>query len=96
MLAAYTELMDTTIQIRIDKKTKDAAKKSLQSMGLTLSSGLKLFMTEVARTSTIPFIVTSADTLPEKEKHTIVRETSQALRKGKRYSTAKNLHRAIS
>ena len=36
-----------TIQIRIDSKTKNAAKKTLEGVGLDMSSAVKLFLTNV-------------------------------------------------
>ena len=49
--------MTTTLQIRIDQKTKDAAQKTFRSMGLDMSSGVKLYLTQVMHTKTIPFPV---------------------------------------
>lgn len=89
--------MDTTLQIRIDRKTKEAAQKSLRGMGLNLSSGIKLFIAEVARTHTVPFTITSsAEMIPESEKEKLVQETKQVLQKGKRYGNASDMHRSIS
>jgi DNA-damage-inducible protein J len=48
--------MNTTMQIRIDKKTKDAAQKAFKDMGMDLSSGVKIFLKEVAKEKTFPFI----------------------------------------
>ena len=38
----------TTIQIRIDKKTKAGAKKVFRKMGLDVSSGIRLYLSRVA------------------------------------------------
>ena len=48
---------DTKINIRIDRKTKDAAKETLEALGLDLSSGVKLFLRSVINTQSIPFEV---------------------------------------
>ncbi|MCE9517770.1 type II toxin-antitoxin system RelB/DinJ family antitoxin, partial [Candidatus Nomurabacteria bacterium] len=47
--------MNTVINIRIDKKTKDGAQKTLESMGLDLTSGIKMFLNQVVTENRIPF-----------------------------------------
>lgn len=46
---------DTTIQLRVDKKTKKEAKKTLDEIGLDFSSAIKLFLKSVIATESIPF-----------------------------------------
>ena len=87
--------MNTTLQTRIDGKLKRDAKKALESMGLDLSSGIKLFLTQVVRTQSIPFEMFTADNLPEKVKKQMVRESRYALKHGKRYETIQEAHRDI-
>ena len=84
--------MNTTLQTRIDGKLKRKAKKALESMGLDLSSGIKLFLTQVVRTQSIPFEMFTADNLPEKTKKLMMREAAYAMKHSKRYSSAKELH----
>lgn len=84
--------MTTTLQIRIDKKTKDAAQKTFHSMGLDMSSGVKLYLTQVMHTKKIPFPVLSFDYLSREKKLQIIKEAKYALKHGKRYATAKELH----
>ncbi len=45
------------IQVRIDEKTKKAAVKVLDEMGLDLSRGISLYLEEVIRTESIPFTI---------------------------------------
>lgn len=87
--------MNTTLQTRIDKKLKEDAQKALKSVGLDLSTGVKLFLTQVVRTQSIPFDIFTADRLSESKKKTLVREAKSALRNGKRYRTAGEAHRDI-
>ena len=87
--------MTTTLQTRIDAKLKRDAKKTLGAMGLDMSTGIKLFLTQVVRTNSIPFAVISADTLSTKEKRTLVRETAETLKDGKGYASAHKLHKDI-
>lgn len=87
--------MTTTLQIRIDKKTKDAAQKAFRSMGLDMSSGVKLYLTQVMHTKAIPFPVFSFDNLPRTKKSQIVKEAEWALKHGKRYDSIQEAHRDI-
>jgi addiction module RelB/DinJ family antitoxin len=83
--------MTTTLQIRIDKKTKDAAQKAFHSMGLDMSSGVKLYLTQVMNT----FPVFSFDNLPERKKLAIIKDAEWAMKHGKRYATIEEAHRDI-
>ena len=47
----------TTIQIRIDEKTKQGARKAFDKMGLDITSGIKLYLARVAQDKAIPFSV---------------------------------------
>jgi DNA-damage-inducible protein J len=84
--------MTTTLQTRIDPKLKADAKKALESVGLDLSSGIKLFLTQVVRTQSIPFELFTFDNLPEAKKQAIISEAKEALKSGKRYKSIKELH----
>ena len=88
-------IMTTTLQTRIDTKLKKDAKKALEAMGLDMSTSIKMFLTQVVRTNSIPFAVTSADELSVKEKRILLNETADALKHGKSYKNARDLHRAI-
>ncbi|MDP3900256.1 MAG: type II toxin-antitoxin system RelB/DinJ family antitoxin [bacterium] len=44
----------TQLQVRIDKKTKAAAKKVLAEIGLDLSSAVKLLFKQIAKSGTLP------------------------------------------
>lgn len=84
--------MNTTLQTRIDAKLKKDAKKALEAMGLDLSSGVKLFLTQVVRTQSIPFELFTANNFSEAKKKQLVREAKYALKHGKRYANAKEMH----
>lgn len=84
--------MDTTLQTRIDSKLKKDAQKTLKDMGLDLSTGVKLFLTQVVRTQSIPFELYSFNNLSEAKKRAIVNATNDALKNGQKYRTAKALH----
>ena len=83
--------MNTVINIRVDKKTKLKAQKTLESMGLDLSSGIKMFLNQVITEEGIPFT-------PSKKAVKIRakwdKEGDEAL-KGKGYATSREMHEAI-
>jgi DNA-damage-inducible protein J len=87
--------MNTTLQTRIDAKLKKEAKKTLEGMGLDLSTGVKLFLTQVVRTQSIPFELYTYDNVSEKKKQALIRDAKHALKYGKSYATAEELHADI-
>jgi DNA-damage-inducible protein J len=87
--------MNTTLQTRIDAKLKKEASKALKDMGLDLSTGVKMFLTQVVRTKSIPFEIFTYDNIPETEKLELVKEAKYALKHGKRYATIQDAHRDI-
>ena len=48
----------TTVQIRIEEKTKKAAQKALAGIGLDLSTGVKIFLNQVVTEKGLPFTPT--------------------------------------
>lgn len=87
--------MDATLQVRIDKKTKEAAQKAFQSMGLDMSSGIKLYLAQVIYQQAIPFPVITADYWSTEKKRKIVKESREALKSGRGFRTAEDLHKDI-
>jgi DNA-damage-inducible protein J len=47
--------MTQAVQIRIDKDLKDKAEKALESLGLDLPTAIRIFLTKVVATHSIPF-----------------------------------------
>lgn len=59
----------STIQLRIDSRTKTKAQSIFKKLGTDLSSAVKLFLSQVIRTKSIPFIArTQNGYTPEYEK----------------------------
>lgn len=79
---------NTTVQVRIDERTKKAAQKAFQGMGMDMSSGIKIFLTEVAREKTFPF-VPAAKAREVRKKWD--REKAWALKHGKGYASTKEM-----
>lgn len=79
---------------------KNEANKTFKSMGLDMSTGVKLFLAQVVNTKSIPFPVMSADYWPEKKKLELVRIAEETLRdyksgKVKAYDNIQEAHRDI-
>jgi addiction module RelB/DinJ family antitoxin len=85
--------MNTTLQIRIDKKTKEAARKKFESMGLDLSSGVKYLLTQVGKTGNLSYICDFG----YKHEYTSAmakkyeKEVEWTLKHGKKYASAKEM-----
>lgn len=87
------KVMNMTIQIRIDKNTKEKAQKSLKNMGMDLSSGIKYFLNQVGKSNKLSYVcdfgyphIHSLEKLKEYNK-----ETEWAKKYGKRFFCAKEL-----
>ncbi len=80
--------MNTVINIRINKKTKNEAQKTLSLLGLDLSSGIKLFLNQVITENGIPFIPTKN---AKKIRARWDKEVAEALKNGKEYATAREM-----
>lgn len=87
--------MNTTLQIRLDQKMKNEANKAFKSMGLDMSTGVKLFLAQVVNTKSIPFPVMSADYWPEEKKLELIRDAEDALKNGKRYKNIREAHKDV-
>jgi DNA-damage-inducible protein J len=66
---------DSIVRSRIDSVVKDEANQILNSMGLTLSEGIRLFLYQVIANKALPFLIK----VPNKE----TREAMIAARNGK-------------
>ena len=86
---------NATIQLRIDSKTKKQAQKTLDDIGLDFSSAIKLFLKSVIATESIPFEIRTKNGFTLKQEQEIIKETDWAVKHGKRYSSAKELHKDL-
>ncbi|MDP3646309.1 MAG: type II toxin-antitoxin system RelB/DinJ family antitoxin [bacterium] len=85
----------TTIQIRIDEKTKAKAKKVFKNMGLDVSSGIKLYLSRVAQDESVPFVLRTENGYTPEQEQQLIRETKYAKKHGKRYISIKEMMRDI-
>jgi len=78
----------STINVRIEEKTKRAASKALASMGLDLSTGVKIFLHQVVTEQGMPFKPTKNPAALRAEWD---KEVAWALKHGKKYDSAEEL-----
>jgi DNA-damage-inducible protein J len=82
----------TTLNVRIEEKTKHQAAKVLDKMGLDMSSAIKIFLKQVIKDDGLPFIPSNkAKTIRERWD----KEVSMALKQNKGFTSAKELHKSI-
>jgi addiction module RelB/DinJ family antitoxin len=83
--------MQTTIQIRVDKKLKEKASKTLETFGIDLSAGVKLFLNNVVSKQSLDF--TPMNEKGEKLRYfeEYKKEGAWLIKHGKRYTDVKEL-----
>lgn len=74
--------------MRVDSKMKKSADETFREMGLDMSSGVKLFLHQVVRSGSIPFIIRTENGFTPQQEREMIRETEIALKRGKKYRTA--------
>ncbi|MDO8620269.1 MAG: type II toxin-antitoxin system RelB/DinJ family antitoxin [bacterium] len=87
--------MNSLISIRIDPKTKKAAQKTLGELGLDLSAGVTLFLEQVIETESIPFTIATKRGHKLRNERSLRGEINWALKHGKGYKTAEEMHADI-
>ncbi len=80
-----------TIQIRIDAKTKKAARQTLDELGIDMSSAVKLFLTNVVNRKGIPLDLLTENGFTLEQERALIAETEQAKDSQKRFATVKAL-----
>lgn len=78
----------TTLNIRIEEKTKKEATKTLHALGLDMSSAVKMFLHQVVIEQGIPFKPTRT---PREIVDEYDKEVAWALKHGKRYTNASDM-----
>lgn len=84
-----------TLQIRVNKETKNKAKRVFKDLGIDMSSGVKLFLSQVVNTGSIPFTPITKNGFSLGREKEILDETDRALKEKKSYKTARSLHKAL-
>lgn len=70
----------TTIQIRIDEKTKKSAQKLFHSLGMDMSTAIKAFLKQVTIKKGIPFPLYTENGLTVEEEREILHDADEARR----------------
>jgi len=68
----------TTIQIRIDEKTKRSAKKVLDTLGLDMSTAIKAYLKQITISESIPFPLITQNGLTIAEEAEILKASKEA------------------
>ncbi len=87
--------MNTTLNIRVNKKLKEDARRTFKKMGLDVSSGIKIYLNQVVNNQSIPFEVRTENGFTPEQEEKIIKEAEWARKYGKRYSSIEELHRDI-
>ncbi len=82
---------ESTIQIRVDAKTKREAKKTLGELGLDMSTAVKLFLRNVVITQSLPLDLRTENGFTIRQELEMVREAKKAKKSGKRYANLDEL-----
>ena len=72
----------STIQVRIDPKTKKAAKKILDKVGLDMSSAIKVYLKQIIISEGIPFSLLTENGLTIQQEQEVLKASEEAKRGG--------------
>jgi DNA-damage-inducible protein J len=86
----------TTIQLRIDKKTKNQAQAIFKKLGMDLTSGMKLFLTQVIRTKSIPFVARTENGFTPEYEQELLETIADAKINGKRFKTVEAMMKDLN
>ena len=78
----------TTVNVRIEEKTKKAANKVFADIGMDMSSGIKIFLQQVVNEKGLPFKPTKN---PAALRAIWDAEVEHAIEHGRRYKSGKEL-----
>lgn len=68
----------TTIQVRIDEKTKKSAKKVLDKIGMDMSSAIKVYFKQIVITQGLPFPLLTENGLTVRQEQEILKASEEA------------------
>ena len=85
----------TTLQVRIDEKTKKSAQQILQKLGMDLSTAINIYLVQIIEQHGIPFPILTENGLTEAEEKAILKELASARRSKKSYSSTKEMFKDI-
>lgn len=87
--------MTSTIQVRIDEKTKKSAQQILQKLGMDLSTAINIYLVQIIEQHGIPFPILTENGMTQAEEQKILKEIAWAKKHGKRYSSTKEMFKDL-
>lgn len=87
--------MTTTLQVRLDPKLKKEAQKIAKSLGLDLSSAIKMFLVQMTVEKGLPFYAGVERHLSPKEARYLAKLSSEAMNSKKTYTSVDAMFRDI-
>jgi len=84
-----------TLQVRVNPQVKKNAQKTLQTMGLDVSTAVNLFLHQVVTTQSIPFAIRTENGFTPEQEREYLKEAAWATKYAKRYGTVDELMDAI-
>ena len=80
------KIAESTIQIRVDAKTKREARKTLDELGLDMSSAVKMFLRNVITTQSIPLDLKTANGFTLAQEKALIADAKEAKKNSKAYT----------
>lgn len=87
--------MSTTIQVRMNPKLKKDVQKVLDAIGLDMSGAIHIYFRQITVMQGIPFPLRTVNGFTLEQEREILREEAWAMKYGKRYTSAKEMHEDI-
>lgn len=84
----------TTIQVRMDERTKRESAKILKKLGLDMSSAINVYLKRVIATNGIPFPLLTENGMTVEEEEEIL-EAEREARRGKNITKPMNIEEAL-
>ncbi|MFH1946555.1 MAG: type II toxin-antitoxin system RelB/DinJ family antitoxin [Candidatus Magasanikbacteria bacterium] len=69
--------MNDTVQLRVDSKTKKDVAKIFKSLGMDMSTGVKIYFQQVLNSQGIPFLVLTENGFTLQEERQILAESTK-------------------
>jgi DNA-damage-inducible protein J len=86
---------DTTIQVRIDAKTKRESKKIFESAGIDMSTAIKLFLRSTVRRKSVSAELLTVNGYTPEFEAMLIAESKEALKNGKKYTDLDELFKDL-
>jgi len=85
----------TTVQVRTDDNLKKEVQSVLKELGLDMSSAINMYFRQIVLKQGIPFPLRTVNGFTPEQERRMIKETEEAIKYGKQYDSAEELHKAI-